>query len=453
MHAEGCRTMSNLSAGAMGAIFLFLSLFLFPFLPVPGGPAPAAAQEAATTQEAAAQEAGPDEAGTSDVLVLTNARLVDLESAPARVVPEATVVVRNGKIAAVETGDVAAPAGARVLDLQGRYLLPGLIDAHVHLSSLEDARRALESGVTTARSAGVSHFADVGLRELRRAGHVEIPEVLAAGYHVRPEPSRELFLDEPELGDLLESGVRDVAAVRRVTRANLARGVDFVKVVATARAGLPETDPREPLYGVEELRALVETASEAGVPVMAHAHGDEGGRAAVLAGVRSIEHGTYLTDSTLALMAERGTYLVPTIAVVTDLTAPGGDYDHPFLRIRGRHMLPRVRRTAGRAHARGVKVVAATDTGYGSESTVRLGHELEELVEVGLTPREALRAATVVAAELLGVEGRTGRIAAGLEADMIAVDRDPLRDIRAVQDPLLVVSDGKVVVERLEWSR
>ncbi len=363
---------------------------------------------------------------------------------------DATVVVREGRIASVEPGG-DPPPGARTIDLAGRYLVPGLIDAHVHISDLEAARRALHSGVTTARSMGVGFFADVGLRELARRGAIEAPEILAAGYHVRPRPADGLFIDAPELADLLGQDVRGAEPLGRVASVMLGRGVDFIKVNATERAGLPETDPRKAFYDEAELRALVDAAAAAGVPVAAHAHGDGGGRAAVLAGVRSIEHGTYLSEETLRIMADRGTYLVPTIAVVSDLTMPGGDYDNAVLNVRGRHMLPRVRETAGRAHALGVKIVAATDTGYGPESVLRLSHELIELVGIGLSELEAIRAATTVAAELLGAADRTGRVAPGFEADLLVLDRDPLADIGAFQDVLFVMHDGEVALDRLEF--
>lgn len=387
--------------------------------------------------------AQPQEAPT---VAFVHANVIDpLDEAP---LSDATVVVRGGRIASIQPGgDV--PADAVVIDLGGRYLSPGLIDSHVHISDLAAARRALQSGVTTARSMGTSFFADVGLRELARARAVLGPEILAAGYHVRPRPAEGLFLDAPELGDLMEVDVRGAASIRRVARVMLERGVDFIKVNATERAGLPETDPRVAFYNEGELRALVEEAASAGVPVAAHAHGDGGGQAAVLAGVRSIEHGTYLSEETLGLMRERGTYLVPTIAVVSDLTLPGGDYDNAVLQIRGRHMLPRVRETAASAHRLGVKIAAATDTGYGSESVLRLSHELIELVGVGLGPIEAIRAATTVAAELLSADDRIGRVATGYEADLLVLDRNPLEDIGAYQDVLFVMSNGRIAVDRL----
>ena len=380
-------------------------------------------------------------------LVITNARVVDVNDGT--VSEPTTVVVEGGRITVIAAAEV--PESATTVDLMGRYLAPGLLDAHVHVSSAADARRALLQGVTTMRSMGTSHYVDVGMRELQAAGHLEVPQYLAAGYHVRPPAAEAFFQDHPELGHLYGQDVRGEEAVRAMTRAIVSRGVDFVKTNATERAGLPDTDPRRQFYSEAELRAIVEEARRAGIPVAAHAHGDAGARAAVLAGVRSIEHGTYISPETLATMVEMGTYLVPTIAIVSDLTIPGGDYDNAVLNIRGRHMLPRVREMARNAHEMGVKIVAATDTGYGPESTTTLAHELIEFAGIGMTPLEALRSATTTAAELFGLEGRVGAIAPGLEADLIVLEHNPLDDIAVVQDVLMVVSDGKVVVQRGDW--
>ncbi len=383
------------------------------------------------------------------LLILTDATIIDgVSGSPIRA---AALIIRNGKIEQLSTTAVAIPEGAKVIDIGGRYLIPGLIDAHVHIRDKAAARRALLSGVTTVRSMGVPHFIDIGLRELAAAGVIDAPEILAAGYHVRPEPDEGFFLNFPELKDLMDGGIEGEAAVRAMGRAMVSRGVDWIKVNATARAGLPDTDPREPYYSEAELAALVAVGAAAGVPVAAHAHGDQGGRAAVLAGVRSIEHGTYLSRSTLELMVDRNVFLVPTIAVVADLTEPGGDYDQPLLQIRGRHMLPRVRQMAADARRLGVRIAAGTDTGYGDNSTLRIGQELEELVAIGFKPLEALQAATSVAAELLDVADHTGRIAPGLDADLIVLEGNPLENIGAVEDPLLIVNNGKVIINRLEW--
>lgn len=387
---------------------------------------------------------------SGQTLVLTNANVVDV--GVGTVIPDATVTVSDGLIQSVDATGTPPAAGATVIDLGGRYLAPGLMDAHVHIGSEADAIRALLTGVTTMRSMGADHYADVGMRELQRAGHAATPGYLAAGYHVRPQMAEGFFQDHPELGGLDGGNVTDAAAVRSVVQALLSRDVDFIKTNATERAGLPNTDARKQLFDQSELAVMVEEAERAGIlGVAAHAHGDGGGRAAVAAGVRSIEHGTYLSEETLAMMANRGTFLVPTIAIVRDLTIPGGDYDNAVLNIRGRHMLPRVQQMAANAHRLGVKIVAATDTGYGLNSTTTLAHELIELVRVGMTPLEALQAATITAAELFGMEDRVGRVEAGLEADLIVLEHDPLQGIGTVQDVLMVISDGDVIVQRGDW--
>ena len=266
-----------------------------------------------------------------------------------------------------------------------------------------------------------------------------------------PTPAEALFLDDPNLADLW-SGVRGAAAFRRVTAANLERGVNWIKITSTERAGLPNTDPRKQTMKEEEIAAVVDEATDRGVPVASHAHGDEGGLAAVRGGVRSIEHGTYLSEETLSLMKERGTFLVPTVAVVQDLMTSGGDYDDPVLQVRGRHMMPRLMEVVAAAHRLGVKIVSATDTGFRPGSTLTLQHDIEMLTKCGLSPMEAIQAATKVAAELMRIDDRTGSIQNGLEADLIVVDRNPLDNILALQDVLLVVNNGKVVLDRLSFA-
>jgi len=305
--------------------------------------------------------------------------------------------------------------------------------------------------VTTVRSMGVPHFVDVGIRELAKLRPGELPEFLAAGYHVRPEPDAGFFIDFPEHARWLDDGVHTPNAVKQMAESQLERGIDWLKVNATARAGLPDTDPRRPYYDQAAIKALVAAGAAQGVPVAAHAHGDEGGRAAVLGGVKSIEHGTYLSTETLELMKERGTYLVPTLAVVTDLTEPGGDYDIPLLMMRGRHMLPRIRETARQAYVMGIPLIASTDTGYDKESTLRLGLELEEFVQLGMSNFEALQSATARAAEFLELNDHTGSLAEGMDADLLILELNPLENVGAVHDLLLIMNDGSIVVNRLEW--
>ena len=396
----------------------------------------------------ASAAAVPAAAAPPEPLALVDANLIDVRTG--RVTPHATLVFRDGKIASVGTG--TAPAGVKAIDLKGKYVLPGLIDCHTHLATFVAARSALESGVTTVRSSGVSNYADVGLRELVRKGAVAGPDVVATGYHVRPRLADEAFLSDPSLSNLM-SGVEGVEAIRQVVRTNLAHGVDFIKVLATERAGTADTDPRKQTYTEAELRVAVEEAGAKGIPVQAHAHGDEGAQAAVKAGVRSIEHGTYLSDETLALMKEKGTFYVPTYATVIDLVEPGGDYDVPALRNRGRHMLPRLRSTVQRAYRLGVRIATGADTGYGPNSLTRISHEVAAFVEMGFAPLQALQSASTVAAELLRVERTTGALEPGLDADVIAVDGNPLEKPAVLQDVLLVVSNGRVVLDRSSFVK
>jgi imidazolonepropionase-like amidohydrolase len=385
-----------------------------------------------------------------DPVALVNASLVDVRDG--RVQQNATVVLRGGRIESIGTG--AAPAATKVFDLRGRYLVPGLVDAHVHIANLRALRTALESGVTTVRSAGVSSYVDVGIRELVKEGAVIGPDMLASGYHVRPMVAEEAFFDHPSLAPFMRGGgVTTVDGLRKVVQANLSRNVDWIKVLATERAGTPDTDPRKQVYTEAELRAVVDEAATKDVPVLAHAHGAEGALAAVKAGVRSIEHGTYLTDETLQLMAKQGTYYVPTAEAMYDVSDVGGDYENRDLRLRGQHMLPRLNETTARAHKLGVKIVAGADTGYGPASTGRLAKEVADLITAGLPPLAALQAATLTAAEMLRLEKAIGRVETGFQADLLVVERNPLEHVVTLQDPLLVISNGRVGLDRLNFGR
>ena len=390
-----------------------------------------------------------------DAIALTNANVVNVRTGAIQ--RNTTLILRGGLIERIgppsPTAATDAAGGMRTIDLRGRYVVPGLIDAHVHISSLPQLRSALESGVTTVRSAGVSHYVDVGMRDLVRKGFIAGPEVLAAGYHVRPGVAPELFLDFPDLGDLLSGGVSNADAIRRVVRANLSKGVDWIKVLATERAGTPDTDPRKQVYSQEELRILVTEAAGKEIPVMAHAHGAEGADAAVRAGVRSIEHGTYLTDETLQLMAKQGTYFDPTADIVNDLTEAGGDYDNAALKRRGEMMRPILEAAIGKAIKFGVKVVAGSDTSYGPNSIARISREAGELVAAGMTPLQALQAATIVNAEMLRIEKRVGALESGLEADVVIVEGNPIENIRTLLDPLLVISNGRIGLDRLSFAK
>lgn len=382
-----------------------------------------------------------------ELLAITRANVVDGVSDTR--LRNATIVIRGGKIESIrENGPV--PQGARVLDAAGRWVAPGLIDAHTHIRSVADARRALQSGVTTVRSASVPSYQDVALREIAKSGWVVLPDMVATGVFVTPELGETITADA-RLAPLA-GGVRTPEQLRLLVQVNASRGVNWIKTRGTERAGLPDTDPRQQTYTEAQLRVIVEEAAKANIPVMAHAHGDEGAYAAVRAGVKSIEHGTYLSDSTLRLMKERNVWLVPTLSTIVDLTTPGGDYNDPVLELRGQHMQPRIEDVIRRAHAMGIRIAAGADTDYARESTTRISHEVMRFAALGMTPVEALATATSGAAELLGLGNATGRLRVGYEADVILLEHDPLTNPGTLRDPLLVITNGRVALDRLRMG-
>jgi imidazolonepropionase-like amidohydrolase len=237
-----------------------------------------------------------------------------------------------------------------------------------------------------------------------------------------------------------------------MVREMASHGVNRIKVMATERAGTPETDPRILIFDDEELAAVVDEANKAGLWVVAHAHGEEGVAAAVRAGVHCIEHGTYVSDDILRLMKEKGVYLDPTLTATVDMSDPEGEYDNPVLQMRGRAMLPVGREMTAKAWKMGVKIVAGTDTTYFDKNNRSLADEIIELAGAGIPPMDAIRAGTSVSAEELGVDKRTGSIRVGYESDFVVVDRNPLEDIRHVGDVLMVVNNGRIALNRMNVS-
>lgn len=384
-------------------------------------------------------------------LDLINATVIDGTGSPPRA--GVAVIVRGGRIEGL-LGDAPAPAaGVRRLDLHGRFLLPGLIDAHAHIESPAAALRALQSGVTTARVLGDSGFRALGTRDLIRAGHVPGPELQVSGPILRPRPGEAYFVAFPQFGAAVNGELRGPQQIGTATRALLERGVDVIKVAASERAGVGAADPRRDELTEAEMRAAVTEANRAGRFVAAHAHSRDGAAAAVRAGAHSIEHGTYLDEPTLVEMRRRGTFLIPTLAVMSPLSDPQTTRaDDVVLQLRTRQMMGPVRAATRRARELGITVAAATDGSYGdgdSTAGIRIAHDIAALRDdCGFTPLESIQAATRNGARVLGIEARTGTIRPGLEADLLVVERDPLRDGSALFEPLLVVSDGRVAFER-----
>lgn len=377
---------------------------------------------------------------------LTNAHLFN--GFDKQIVSARTVLVRNGMIERIISAADDVPAGYLIVDCEDNFLMPGLIDAHTHLETLEQARRALESGVTTVRTAGVPAFQDVALAALSKSGKIPGPDVVAAGVYVTPDLEGTLLAD-PRLAGLAD-GVESDEALRLLVKVNIDRGVSVIKTRGTERAGRPDTDPREQTYSLHQLEVIVDEANRGGLPVMVHAHGDEGARAAVLAGARSIEHGSYLKLETLKLMQERGTYLVPTYITMAEMLE---EELEGALRVRGMYMVPQLEKVIAQAHQLGVKIATGADNYYDAQSVNRISLEVWHLARLGLSPFEALQAATINAAELLMLGGQTGRIEAGFEADMILLPGSPLEDVSALQDVLMVMSNGQIALKRIPFAK
>ena len=395
---------------------------------------------------------GPTSAQDLDLI---DATLVDGTGAPARA--HVSVSVRNGRISAISERAPVAADRVRRIDLGGRFVLPGLIDAHAHIESPAAALRALQSGVTTARVLGDSYRQAIGTRDLVRAGHVPGPELLVSPGHIRPKPGLAFFMVYPQFGDAVNGELRGPERIAEATRALIANGADVIKVGASERAGLASTDPRKPELTEAEMQAAVTEAAKKKLYVAAHAHGRDGVANAVRAGVRSIEHGTWVDDDTLAEMKRRGTYFVPTLAVMSPLGDPqGNSADDVALRLRTQSMMGPLRSAVRKARELGVIVAAATDGSYADgddTGRIRVAHDIAVMREhCGFTPLESIAAATQNGARVLGIEERTGTLRVGLEADLVVYEGDPLADSLTLFDPRLVVSDGRIVVEGIEFK-
>ncbi len=382
-----------------------------------------------------------------DKIALTNAQIVDIENETIR---PGTVLINTGKIERIAYTQIDVSTEYKVVDLENSYLLPGMIDVHTHLNNLESAKRALMSGVTTVRSASVSAFQDVSISKMVINGHLDGPDMIPCGVYVTPMLN-ETILADVRLGNLT-GPVDSEEELRQLVRINIDRGAKVIKTRGTERAGLPQTDPRKQTYTKEQLAWIVDEASKDDIPVIIHAHGDEGARAAVEAGAKSIEHGTFLTDETLQLMKEKDVFLVPTYVTLLDLVNPGGDYEHPVLEMRGKYMVPKSERTIKSAIRLGVKIATGADNRYKAETTSRVSMEVEHFRRLGMEEWNALRTTTSLAAELLKIDQQTGKMAVGYEADLIALPDNPITDPKALQDVVMVMSNGNISLLRLPFG-
>lgn len=384
---------------------------------------------------------------TVQPLILEHANIIDPSNDT--LLLDQTVVLTAGKIRSITSAPVVTE-GERI-DLGGAWVLPGLLDAHVHVMNIAAARRMLSLGITTGRSMFATSYLDVGLRTLRRHGAMDIPTILASGYPVLSVPVRfrpdmtAMFLDHPDLDDLRKQDRIRPDGAGRLVRALAGRKLDWIKVFANERAGLLDTDPSDRNLNDAELNVAVTEATRLGLPVAAHAYSDEGVSAAVRAGVRSVEHGELITEPTLKLMLDRGTFLVPTLYGFA--LPPGSTTEDRALQPRIENMLKRGRQAVAMAKRLGVRIVAGADSGYeDGEPTVI--DEIIQLASVGLSNLEAIRSATSVSAECLEMASAKGAIRPGWDADLVAYDDNPMSNLAVMRKPVLVVVGGNIFLRK-----
>ena len=423
----------------------------------------ASAMTVSTAQAAAAGTAAP-------TIVLKAAHVFDSTGNSLR--DGATVVVTGDKIVSVGNGPV--PAGAQVIDLGDATLLPGFIDSHVHLTDeLQSdyykgfyqsmyrfpseqahyaavyAKRTLEAGFTTVRNVGADEFIDVGLRNAINANVTEGPRVLTAVHAIGstgghcdqgPFPPARIKPVGP-----VEGVCNGADQCREAVRDQMKWGADVIKICASGGV-LSESDPVDvPQLTPEELTAIISEAHKWKRKVAAHAHGDLAARLAVEAGVDSIEHGSFLTETTLKLMKAKGVYLVPTRMAVY-WTNKGADAYPPQIAAKARAAYAAHEKAFKTALQLGVPIAFGTDSGVSPHGMNAL--EFSLMTDLGMSPAASLLAGTREAAKLLGVDGDSGTLEAGKRADIGAVPGNVLRDIHATEHPLFVMKGGVVVVRK-----
>jgi imidazolonepropionase-like amidohydrolase len=384
--------------------------------------------------------------------------------------PQMTIVVEGNKIISIDKGFSKPGSSDKLIDLSKKTVMPGLIDMHVHLEgetnkdqnlqrfTLNDAdiafrstvfaKKTLLAGFTTVRDLGGSGV-NIALRNAVNQGLVAGPRIFTAGKSIattggHADPTngyRKDLMGDPGPKEGVVNGVEDA---RQAVRQRYKDGSDMIKITATGGVLSIAKDGSNPQFTDEELKAIIETAKDYNMHTAAHAHGAEGMKRAVLAGITTIEHGTKMTDEIMDLMIQKGTYFVPTISagkfVAEQAKVPG--YYHPLVVPKALEIGPQIQQTFSKAYKRGVKIAFGTDAGVFPHGDN--GKEFTYMVEAGMPAMEAIKSATIIPAGILGISDKIGTLEAGKFADIVATDENPLKNIKTMEKVSFVMKEGVV---------
>lgn len=395
-------------------------------------------------------------------------KLIDTENQ--KVLKEMTIQIKDNMILSVDKGYIKGNEGEDILiDLKNKTVLPGLIDMHVHIESQSNtksylqkftlnkadralhgayyAKQTLMAGFTTVRDLGGTG-ANIAVRNAINDGFSEGPRIYTAGKslattggHADPTNGmKKEIMGDPGPAEGVVNGVEDA---KKAVRQRYKNGADLIKITATGGVLSMAKNGQNPQFTVEEIKAICETAKDYEMHVAAHAHGDEGMQRAILGGVKTIEHGTLMSDKTMEMMKEYDVYYVPTITAGKEVgeKAKLKGYYPDIIVPKALEIGPKIQGTFSRAYAKGVKIAFGTDAGVFPHGIN--GKEFGYMVEVGMTPMDAILSATIVNATVLKND-LLGSIKKGNYADIIAVDEDPTQNIKTLENVVFVMKDGEV---------
>ena len=391
-----------------------------------------------------------------------------------KIVRDSSIIINDGKISSIEDNFIKETDNNTVIDLRGYSVMPGLMDMHVHFGGeyQSKAKRpikveketeaimatahaviTLKAGFTTVRQVGDSGFVSISLRDAIAAGYVDGPRIFTSGKSIattggHADPTNGKSIDEYDYPTPEQGVINGPYEAYTAVRQRYKDGADGIKLTVTGGVLSVAKSGDNPQFTLEEVKAVVNAAKDYGMWVAVHAHGSQGMKRAVIAGVDSVEHGTFMTEEVMDLMIDNGTYYVPTISAGEWVAekAKINNYFPEIVRPKAASVGPQIGSTFGKAYKRGVKIAFGTDVGVQAHGTN--WKEFVYMTQYGMDPMDAIVSATLETAKLLGEQNKLGSISVGKMADIIAVSGDPLKDMNNMKNIVFVMKEGKVYVDK-----